>query len=147
MKFLKYALFLALASACACGYVGFGRKVSTEEFVLQQEIRSFYNTLQQTFAAGNAQALASLFFPSITKPMTQKEILDWGEKFFLEHKNAHFRIDNMVFERLGPVEAVITITYRVETPDGKGDFGATERETLVQQKKRWYISAWEKTSP
>ncbi|OGR82191.1 MAG: hypothetical protein A3J74_01310 [Elusimicrobia bacterium RIFCSPHIGHO2_02_FULL_57_9] len=147
MKYPICGLLLLAGGMGACGYVGFGRKVTLEEIALQQEVRSFYNDLQATFAAGNPQALAALFSPSITKPMTHKEILAWGEKFFGEQKNAHFRIDKLGFERLGAVEAVVTLTYRVETPGGKGDFGGTERDSLIQKNKRWYISAWEKITP
>lgn len=135
---------LLLAGLGACGYVSFGRKVGTAEWILQQEIRSYYDNVQLAFAAGNPQALAGLFDPGIAKPMTQTEILAWGEKFFGEHKKARFRIEKLVFDELGYLQAVVTLTYRVETPEGRGDFGGTERDALVKRRGRWYISAWEK---
>ena len=87
--------FLLLASGC--GYVSFGRRVSQEETILIQEIRSYYGQVQRAFAAGNAQALAGLFDSSIVKPMTHAQIVAWGEKFFAENGPARFRIESLEF--------------------------------------------------
>lgn len=141
---------LALAGLGAfligCGYISFGRRVTDDEMLLQQEILDFYNGVQRAFAAGNPDALAGLFSPSITHPMTHKEIHAWAEKFFGENKNASFRIEKLAFEQLGHVQAVVTLSYQVETQGGKGDFGGTERDTLVKHRRHWYISSWEKAA-
>lgn len=135
---------VAAALLSGCGYVGFGRGVTTDEMILQQEIRSFYNDVQRAFTVSNPDALASLFDPSITHPMTHAEIKAWGEKFFGEHKDSRFKIEKLEFNELGYLQAVVTLTYKVETPDGKGGFGGTEEDKLVKRRKRWYVASWDK---
>ena len=39
------------------------------------------------------------------------------------------------------------LTYRVETKDGKGNFGGTERDYLIKRGRQWNVTAWEKASP
>lgn len=139
------ALFIGV-SAAACDYISFSRWASPDEVRLQEELRGYYGELKGVFAMGNSQALAGLFDASITRPMTQEQILAWGQNFFSENRTAVFRIDKFEVEELGYQRAVVMLTYRVETPGGKGDFGGTERDTLVKRRGRWYVSAWEKVS-
>ncbi len=138
---------LALAAALlgGCISVNFGRPVSEEEIILRDEIKSYYNEVGATFAAGNADALANLYDAGIARPMTQDKIREWGKDFFAKHGPASFKITKIDFERVGHVTSVVTITYSVETKDGEGSFGGTERDELVQRDgRRWYVTAWEK---
>ena len=127
-----------------CLRLGFERRATTEEIVLKAEIRAFYGQVQQAFAAGTPRALAALFSPTIARPMSHAEILAWAERFFSEHGHARFRVERLEFDELGHLQALVTLTYRVETPGGRGDFGGTEQDTLVKTSGRWTISAWEK---
>ena len=135
---------LLLASSCSWVTVGFGRAVSDDELRLRADVRAYYDDVVQAFAAGNPDALAQLFDAAIAKPMTHAQILDWGRKFFGEHGTASFKIEKFEYERLGYENAVILLTYRVETKTGKGAFGGTERDYLVKRGKRWIVTAWEK---
>ncbi len=139
---------LALAAAAlltsACGYVSFERPKTADELRLEQSLRAYYGEVREAFAVGNPDALASLFSPSITHPMTQREIRDWATKFFAEHGRARFRIESLEIDELGFVRAVTTLTYRVETPDGKGSFAGTERDVLERRESRWFVSSWDK---
>lgn len=125
--------------AASCAYVSFGRRVGTDEFVLRQEIKAFYVDVQKALAAGNPDALASLF----STPL-QQEIRAWGEKFFAEHGNARLRIDKLGFDELGYLRAVVSLAYAVDTPGGKGDFRGAERQVLVKKRGRWYMESREK---
>jgi hypothetical protein len=142
----RLALGLAAALLLACGYVSFNRGVGKDEMILQQEIQAYYNETAAAFAAGNPQALADLFDPAIIKPMNHDQILAWAQKFFAEHSNGHFRVESLVFDKLGYLAAEVTLTYKVETADGKGDFGGVERDTLVKRRDHWYVSGWERIS-
>jgi hypothetical protein len=144
---MRAAVLIALTlltDACAQVDLGFGRRVSDEEYVLRAGIRDYYAEVAAAFAAGNAQALAALFDPDITTPMTRAAIEKWGEDFFKKHGPARFEIEKLDFERAGHVSAVVELTYRVKTRDGDGSFGGTERDQLVKRGRRWSISAWEK---
>jgi len=58
---------------------------------------------------------------------------------------AAFKVDKLEFEQVGHVSAVVVIAYRVETKDGEGSFGGTERDQLAHRdNRRWYVTAWEK---
>jgi hypothetical protein len=142
------ALFLIAAAAflASCGYVSFGRKVSDDELRLRADVRSYYDEVVQAFAVGNADALTLLFDAAIAKPMTREQILAWGKDYFAKHGTARFKVDGVEFERLGYENAVVLLTYRVETRDGKGDFGGTERDYLSKRGRRWVVTSWEKVS-
>ena len=133
--------------AAACGGISFGRRVTDDERILQQEIHSYYDQVQSAFATGNGDGLASLFAPSITHPMTHKEIKAWADKFFKENRNGHFKIEKLDFEGLSYIKASVVLTYKVETPGGKGDFGGVERQTLTKDHGHWYTAAWDKVDP
>lgn len=142
------ALFLAAAAAllASCGYVSFGRAVSDEEMLLRDSVRGYYDEVAVAFAAGNADALALLFDASIAKPMTRDQITAWGRDFFAKHGPGRFKVVKLEYERLGHESAVVLLTYRVETLDGKGDFGGVERDYLAKRGKRWLVTSWEKVS-
>jgi len=149
MRTTAFSRVLLLAGASAliggCISLNFGRSVSEDELILRGEIKEYYNQVETAFAAGNADALAGLFDPGIARPMTKDQIRDWGKDFFAKHGPASFKISKFEFEQVGHVSAVVTITYLVDTRDGRGSFGATERDELVHRaERRWYISAWEK---
>jgi hypothetical protein len=128
-----------------CVRLNFGRPISEDELVLRGEIKSYYNEVAMAFAGGNAEALAGLYDAGIARPMTRDQIRAWGTDFFAKHGPASFTIEKIDFERVGHVSAVVTITYRVETRDGQGSFGATERDELAHRdNRRWYVTAWEK---
>jgi hypothetical protein len=127
-----------------CGSIGFQKHLTDDELRLQREVRDYYAQVQRAFAAGNSQALASLFDASIVKPMTKKEIEAWGEKFFGEHGRGAFKLKSLTLDDLGRERAVVTIKYEVTTPTGKGGFGGTEQDTLVKRSGRWYTAEWEK---
>ena len=144
---MRAAALIALAlltGACAQLDLGFGRRVSDEEFVLREEIRAYYQEVGAAFASGNAQALAGLFDPGISEPMTRAQIEAWGEDFFKKHGPARFEVEKIDFERAGHESAVVELTYRVTTRGGDGSFGGTERDQLVKRGRRWSVSAWEK---
>ena len=139
---------LILAAALALGgciSLNFGRPVTDEELVLRGEIKSYYNEVGMAFAGANADALAGLFDAGIARPMTQEQIRSWANDFFAKHGPASFKLDKIEFEQVGHVSAVVTIAYRVETKDGQGSFGGTERDELAHRdNRRWYVTAWEK---
>ncbi|MFI5363882.1 MAG: hypothetical protein ACHQ49_18115 [Elusimicrobiota bacterium] len=141
-------LFPALFAAAllgGCTYVSFSRNVSDEELILRDGIRSYYDEVGAAFAAGNADMLAGLYDSAIARPMTQDKILAWGKDFFAKHGPASFKLVKLDYEQVGHVTSVVTITYRVETRDGAGSFGGTERDQLVQRTGRhWFITAWDK---
>ena len=128
----------------ACGWVSFGRKVSQDELRLRTDVRSYYDEVARAFAMGDAEGLTRLFDPGITKPMTREQILAWGKDFFGKHGTASFKIERIEYERLGFENAVVLLTYRVETKDGQGSFGATERDQLVKHGRQWTVTSWEK---
>ncbi|MBI4377125.1 MAG: nuclear transport factor 2 family protein [Elusimicrobia bacterium] len=143
----RYWLVGACLLASGCVSVGFGRKVTTDELVLRQEVEAYYNDVQRAFAAGNPDALSSLFSPSITKPMTLPEIRAWSQKFFSENGRASFKIEKLEFESLGFSDASVVLTYSVRTSGGKGDFSGIERNILVKRNGRWFTASWERLSP
>jgi hypothetical protein len=130
-----------------CGYISFARPVTQDETIVQEEIKGFYNKVQEAFATGNPDALTSLFSPSITHPMTHDQIAAWAQKFFADNKNGHFRILKFSIDGFSYINATVTLTYKVETPGQTGDFGATERNTLVKDHGQWYIMSWDKVDP
>jgi hypothetical protein len=142
----KLLLIAAAAGALGgCISLNFGRPVSDDELVLRGEIKSYYNEVGMAFAGGNAEALAGLFDAAIARPMTQDQIRSWAADFFAKHGPASFRLEKIEFERVGHPSAVVTITYRVETKDGQGSFGGTERDELAHRaNRRWYTTAYEK---
>lgn len=127
-----------------CGWIGFRKHLTDDEIRLQREVRAYYAEVQRAFAAGNSQALSSLFDPSIVKPMTKKEVEAWAEKFFAENGRGHFKLLSLSLDDLGRERAVVTIRYEVTTPSGKGGFGGSEQDTLVKRSGRWYTAAWVK---
>jgi len=143
MRIIPIAALLLLS---ACGYVSFGRKVSDDELRLRADVRAYYDEVVQAFATGNADALTLLFDGAIAKPMTREQIAAWGRKFFGEHGAAKFKVESVEYERLGYENAVVLLSYRVETKDGKGSFGGVERDYLSKRGRRWVITAWEPVS-
>jgi len=144
MRVLAPLLASLLLGGCGVFTVDFGRKVSDEELIVRDDIRSYYDEVAAAFAAGNADALAALFDPGIARPMTREQIRAWGTDFFKKHGPARFKIEGLDFERAGHVSAAVVLTYRVETRDGDGSFGGTERDELVKHGRRWSVTAWEK---
>lgn len=128
----------------ACGYVSFERTASDDELRLRSSVRAYYDKVVQAFAAGNPETLTLLFDAAIAKPMTREQISAWGKDFFAKHGPARFKIGRVEYERLGYENAVILLTYRVETQDGKGNFGGTERDYLSKRGRRWIVTSWEK---
>lgn len=144
---MRALLFVAAAALLgACGCVSFGRKVSDDELRLRADVRSYYDEVVQAFAAGNADALTMLFDAAIAKPMNRDQISAWGKDFFDKHGPARFKVESVEFERLGYENAVVLLSYRVETRDGKGNFGGTERDYLSKRGRRWVVTSWEKVS-
>jgi hypothetical protein len=143
MRALPLMLILLIP---ACGWVSFGRKVSDDELRLRTDVRSYYDEVARAFALGDAEGLTRLFDAGIAKPMTREQILAWGKDFFSKHGPASFKIDRIEYERLGFENAVVLLTYRVETKDGKGSFGGTERDYLTKHGRQWNVTAWEKAS-
>lgn len=141
---MRVLLLAAVLSSSACGYVSFGRAVSDDELRLRASVRAYYDEAAQAFAAGNPEALSLLFDAAIAKPMTREQIAAWAKGFFAEHRAAAFKVERVEFERLGFENAVVLLTYRVETMDGKGSFGGTERDYLAKRGKRWVMTSWEK---
>jgi hypothetical protein len=128
-----------------CISLSFGRPVSEEELILREQIRSYYDEVGAAFAAGNSDLLADLYDAGIARPMTQDKIRAWGKDFFDKHGPASFKMLKIEYEQVGHVTSVVTITYRVETRDGQGSFGGTERDQLIQRTGRhWYVTAWDK---
>jgi hypothetical protein len=147
---LKRLLPLAVTAALlgGCISLNFGRPVSEEELILRDGIRSYYDEVASAFAAGNSDMLADLYDAGIARPMTQDKIRAWGKDFFQKHGPAGFKLLKIDYERVGHVTAVVTIVYRVETRDGNGSFGGTERDELVQRAERhWYVTGWDKLDP
>jgi len=141
------AALAPLLLLAGCVAVGFGRKVDDRELLLRDQVKAYYARVSAAFAAGNEQALAALFDPAIVKPMTRERIEAWGRDFFAAHGPAAFRAEKIEIESIGYVEAVVRLTYRVETRDGKGSFGGVERDHLVRRKGRWFVDSWEKEEP
>lgn len=135
---------IAAVLLSACGYVSFGRKVSDDELRLRSSVRAYYDEVVQAFAAGNPETLTMLFDAAIAKPMTREQISAWGKDFFAKHGPSRFKVLRVEYERLGYENAVVLLTYRVETPDGKGNFGGTERDNLTKHGRRWVVTSWEK---
>lgn len=142
---MRRALLLGcLALGAACVRLDMGRKLSDDELRLRRELEAYYMDASAAFATGSPEALAALYDPSIAKPMTLQQIRDWGVKFFGEHGPARFKVEKLEFDRVGYENAVVTLTYRVETKDGKGGFGGVEQDLFVKKKGRWLMTAWEK---
>lgn len=140
----RLLLIAAAALSAACGHVSFGRVVSDDELRLRADVRAYYDEAAQAFAAGNAESLALLFDAAITKPMTRERITAWGREFFGKHGSASFKVERIEYERLGHESAVVLLAYRVETKDGKGDFGGVERDYLSKRGRHWVVTSWEK---
>lgn len=141
---MRFLLVLAALLPASCGWISFGRTVSDDELRLRASVRAYYDEVAQAFAAGNHEALTLLFDAAIAKPMTREQIAAWGEGFFSKHGPASYKVSKVEFERLGFESAVVLLTYRVETADGKGNFGGVERDYLSKRGKRWVVTAWEK---
>ena len=139
-----WALLTLAAGLAGCGWIGFRKPPTDDELRLSSEVRSHYVEVQQAFASGNAQALAALFDAGLAAPMSKPQVEAWAERFFAEHGRARLRILSLEIDDLGLARAVVTLKYAVETPDGKGGFAGTERDTLVRRSGRWYMAAWEK---
>ncbi len=144
---MRPPLVLSAVLLASCGYVSFERKVSDDELRLRADVRAYYDEVIQTFAAGNADALVLLFDAAIAKPMTREKISAWGKDFFEKNGPASFKVERVEYERLGYENAVVLLTYRVETKDGKGNFGGTERDYLSKRGRRWVVTSWEKAEP
>ena len=143
-KVMRRLTILAAVLLSSCGYVSFGRKVSDDELRLRADVRAYYDDVVQAFAAGNAETLTLLFDGAIAKPMTREQISAWGKDFFGKHGAASFKVEKVEYERLGYENAVVLLTYRVETKDGAGNFGGVERDYLIKRGKRWVVTSWEK---
>jgi predicted lipid-binding transport protein (Tim44 family) len=136
------AVFIVAAGGCACC----SREPLTREARVVKEIQLYYQAAAQAFASANAEALASLYTPDISKPMTQAQILEWGHTFFLQHPQARLLVENLAFDEIAPDEATVTLTYKVVTPDHMGEFGGKERDSFAKR-ERWLIRSWEKLEP
>ncbi|MBI3553107.1 MAG: hypothetical protein HY077_11380 [Elusimicrobia bacterium] len=140
----------ALAAAAVLALTGcgltfrFDRKMSNEELILRDEVRAYYSEVAAAFAAGNGAALAGLFAPGISHPMTKEQIEAWGDDFFAKHGPAGFKVEKLEFEKVGHVSAEVVLTYRVETRDKAGSFGGVERDRLVKRGRRWSVASWDK---
>lgn len=141
---MRRALLLGLLTLGACVRLDLGRRVSDDEQRLRRELEGYYVDVAAAFAAGSPEALTALFDPAITRPMTAAKIREWADGFFAEHGPARFKIVSLDVERLGYGSAVATLTYRVETRDGKGSFAGVERDEFARKKGRWVMTAWEK---
>lgn len=146
-KSMRLFPLFAAGLLASCGYVSFGRTVSADELRLRAGVRAYYDEVAQAFASGNPEALPLLFDAAITQPMTRKQIAAWSADFFGRNGPANFKVERVEYERLGYENAVVLLTYKVNTRDGKGDFGGTERDYLVKRGKRWVVTAWEKVAP
>ena len=145
-RLVRILVLAALAGSLGgCISLSFGRPVSEEELILRDGIRSYYDEVGAAFAAGNPDLLAELYDAGIARPMTQDKIRSWGQDFFGKHGPASFKLVKIDYEQVGHVTAVVTIVYRVETRDGQGSFGGTERDELVQRTGRhWFVTGWDK---
>src|SRR5262249_15728788 len=121
-----------LVALSGCSYISFSKPMSDEEIVLRAEIRSYYDQVAEAFAAANADALGQLYDDAIARPMTRDQILAWANDFFKKHGPAQFKVVKVDFESLGHVNAAVTLTYRVDTRDGRGAFHGVERDELVK---------------
>jgi hypothetical protein len=142
---MRRALLLGcLLAGAACVRLDMGRKLGDDELRIRRELEAYYMEASAAFAAGSPEALAALYDPSITKPMTLQQIRDWGVKFFGEHGPARFKVEKLEFDRVGYENAVVTLTYKAETKSGKGGFGGTEVDHFAKKRGRWLMTAWEK---
>ncbi len=141
---MRRALLLVLLAVGACVRLDLGRRVSDDELRLRRELEGYYVDAAAAFATGSPEALAALYDSSISKPMTLDAIRKWGVEFFGKHGPARFKVEKLEFDRLGYENAVVTLTYRVETKTGEGSFGGVERDEFVKKKGRWLMTAWEK---
>jgi len=141
---MRFLLALAALLPASCGFVSFGRAVSDDELRLRASVRAYYDEVAQAFAAGNHEALTLLFDAAISKPMTREKISAWSKGFFAAHGPASYKVSKVEFERLGFENAVVLLTFRVETAEGKGNFGGVERDYLSKRGKRWVVTSWEK---
>lgn len=136
---------LLCAALCGCARLSFRKLAGPEEHARVSEIERLYREeAPAAFAAGDAERLAALFDPAITRPMTHAKIADWGREFFGKHRDVRFHADDVVVERLGAGTARVLLRYRVTTRGGDGDFGGTEADELVRRGGRWLIASWEK---
>jgi len=143
----RRAVLIALSAGllCACIRVSFRRVPGPEETALQAEIRRYYWNVAGAFAAGDADALAALFSPSITRPMTQDRIRDWARDFFARYGRARFHVTELRFDELGYARAVVTLKYRVEPARPEGAFGGTETDRLERRSGRWTVASWDRS--
>ena len=127
-----------------CIRLSFRRAETPEETALQAEVRRYYWGVAAAFASGDADALAELFSPSITHPMTQSQIRDWAREFFAKNGRARFHVDELRFDELGYSRAVVTFKYRVEPLKPEGSFGGIETDRLDRRRGRWSVTAWDR---
>ena len=143
---------LALTVGVACSTNGKRLDAPKEDVTLRAELNAYYDDAKAAFAAGSAEALAGLYDDSLVKPMTKDKVREWGVAFFKEYGPARFVVEHFDVDRVGPESAETTLTYRVDTKDGKGAFtkdgkgafGGVERDHFVKHGARWYMTAWEK---
>ncbi len=135
---------LALPLVAGCGMISFRKAPTDDELRLQREVRGYYTEVREAFATGNAQMLVSLFDTNITQPMTKPDIEKWAADFFGKHGRASFKITALDIEELAYERAVVSLRYRVETPDGQGGFAGSEIDTLIKRHGRWYTARWQK---
>lgn len=138
--------FLAAASLGGCGWISFDRRMSLREFAAQAEIKAYYDEVKNAFAARDAEALAALYDPGITQPLTYPQIRDWARRFFAGNENVRFRVETLRFERLGAGRATVLLAYEVTTRGGKGDFAGTEIDELEKRDGSWRIISWRKAA-
>lgn len=127
-----------------CAWISFERRVTDQEYAAREEIRAYFGDVQKSFALRDPEAVADLFDPNITRPMTRAQILAWAEKFFAENQAVSYHVDKLSFDDVGPGRASVILTYRVTTAGGKGDFGGTEADELQKRGGRWRVTSWEK---
>ncbi|MCX5794570.1 MAG: nuclear transport factor 2 family protein [Elusimicrobia bacterium] len=143
---MRRGAFLALGALAlsACIQVSFRRSATQEEAALQAEIRRTYWEVAAAFAAGDAEALAALFSPDISHPMTQGQIRDWARDFFARNGRARFHVTELSFDELGYTHAVVTLKYRVDPAKPEGAFGGTETDRLDRRQGRWAVTSWDR---
>ena len=132
----------------ACSYIkniSFRKPLTTNEFVLQQQIENFYyEEMTSAFFSANPETLVDLYSPDISVPMNWNQIRVWARKFFKAHSSSHFKVLSLSVDEMSFVRAVVRVRYSILTGEGSGSFSGYERDVLIHKKGNWYISSWEK---
>jgi hypothetical protein len=144
MRSRQAALLLACAFLFGCNLISFRKTPSSDEIRLKSEVQDFYGKLKTSFAVANPDSLATLFWPSITQPMSHAQIKSWAEDFFKNHPRPRFVIETFEITELGYSRAVVQLRYKIVVPEAQGSFGAFEEDELKRDHGRWFIASWRK---